>query len=65
MERDFKKLAHAIVEAHNSNIWSTGRQAGNQRKRGRLQGEFLLPQGIRSFSFSLRSSIDCMKPTTL
>ena len=33
MERDFKKLAHAIVKAHNSNIWST--QVGRLETKGR------------------------------
>ena len=47
-----------------SNIWSIDWQAGDQGKRGRLQGEFSLPQGSHSFSFSLRPSTDCMRPTT-
>lgn len=51
-EVDLKELAHMIMEAPKSNIWSRGWQVGDQGKRGRLPGEFPLPQGSHALSSS-------------
>lgn len=68
-ERDFKELAHLIVDTGKSEIRRAGWQLGNSREswccrldsRGSLKTENL--PFLRTSAFSLRSSTEQMRPT--